>query len=334
MVSFESPEFRLRSFLGSVKDVDVAEHIVRRQALGEELDFSDCEGSFVEFQDLASAMANVAWGVLPADVQESVLDGIRDVQQAYFAITEFAASEGKAKRDELAETFHQRLDDFLVKTLPYAGFLLWKQSGVERRARLLLQNIEETSADIRSAHEEIEAKRSDVDDVLKAARGSVAELGASREAQAFHAAASRYERSASRWLKASVASALATIVVGILVVFVWNTLDSDRAATLALAILGRAAVLGVLTYATVTAVRMYRSNAHLAVVNRHREDALQTFRTFIEGTDSVETKSQILLAAAHAAFGQTATGLIGEKADGANTLEVFEGLFGRSVRGS
>ena len=68
-------------------------------------------------------------------------------------------------------------------------------------------------------------------------------------------------------------------------------------------ILAKAVALAVLSYATVTAVRLFRSNAHLAA-GIDREDALRTFMTFVEGTDS----PRVLLAATHAAFGQTETG--------------------------
>ncbi len=333
-MSPDSPNSQIRTLLGSVNEIDVSDQIVRTKALGEELDFSDCESMFVEFQELASVLSEVAWETLPPATQTSVLASIRNLQQAYFAITKFAAAEGDNTRSRLAIEFEQRLDEFKERSLPYAGYLLWKESGVERRANTLLRGIEESLASVSEKEEEVASIRADLGHVLDAARGAVSELGASKEAETFHSAANRYDALAKRWLLGSVCSALVTIVVGILVVVVWNSVSESGTAAVVQAVLGRTAVLAVLSFATVTAVRMYRSNAHLAVVNRHREDALKTFRTFVEGTDAADTKNLILLAAAHAAFGQTATGLIGEKADGGNTLEVFEGLFGRSARGS
>ena len=333
-MSSDSPNSQIRTLLGSVNKIDVSDQIVRTKALGEELDFSDCESMFVEFQELASVLSEVAWETLPSATQTSVLVSIRNLQQAYFAITKFAAAEGDNTRTRLAFEFEERLNEFKERSLPYAGYLLWKESGVERRAKVLLQGVEESFASVSAKKEEIEGMRADFASVLAAARVAGTEVGASKSAGTFHSAAIRYDSLARRWLLGSIVSALLTIVVGILVVFVWNAVNESGTAAALQAVLGRTAVLAVLSFATVTAVRMYRSNAHLAVVNRHREDALNTFRSFVEGTDTPETKNQILLAAAHAAFGQTATGLIGEKADGGNTLEVFEGLFGRSMRGS
>ena len=194
--------------------------------------------------------------------------------------------------------------------------------------------IADASQSINQLSSEIQGAKSEAERALSEIRAVAAEAGVSQEAGTFHEAANRYESLAKRWLWGSVGSALVTIGVGLAVVFVWNTGGEGSATALVQAVLGRAAVLAVLSFATLTAVRMYRSNSHLAVVNRHREDALKSFNAFREGTHSDDTKDKILLAAAHAAFGQTATGLISEKADGGNTLEVFEGLFGRSVRGS
>ncbi len=79
---------------------------------------------------------------------------------------------------------------------------------------------------------------------------------------------------------------------------------------------------------------MFRSNSHLEVVNRHREDALRTFRAFVEGTDAEDTRSQVLLLAAHAAFAHTPTGLISDKAEGNTTVEVLDRLGSNLARDS
>ena len=111
-----------------------------------------------------------------------------------------------------------------------------------------------------------------------------------------------------------------------LLLWKWSTEGNISDADVLQLVLAKTAALGVGSYLTFTAMRTYRSNAHLAAVNRHRDDALRTFQSFVEGTDSPDTKDQVLLAAARAAFGQTPTGLVSEKGDGGSMLEVLASI--------
>ena len=168
--------------------------------------------------------------------------------------------------------------------------------------------------------------------VLESVRDTAAEKGVSQEADQFRKASEKYNRLSSQWLKRALIAGVATVVFALVVVFAWDVNGEIKDASAVQAILAKAAALTVLSYATITCVRLYRSNAHLAAVNQHREDALRTFQTFVDGATDPEVKDKVLLAAANAAFGQTATGLIGERGDGGNTVEVVEGLLGSNIR--
>jgi hypothetical protein len=58
------------------------------------------------------------------------------------------------------------------------------------------------------------------------------------------------------------------------------------------------------------AVKNYRTNRHLEVVNRHRATALLTFRTFVDSDKDEQTKSAILLEAARTIFSPVPTGYV------------------------
>lgn len=332
MTSFRSPDFRIRSYLGSAKEIDVSEHIVRTKALGEELDFSDLESSFVEFQEIAAELSEAAWHTLPESIQTSVLGTIQNLQSAYFAITEFSAVEGQNKQAQLAIDFEQRLNEFKETALPYAGYLLWSKSGADDRARSLLREVENALIAVREKQGEAEGKNAALDELVKAAREAVPEIGVEKEKESFKRAADRYEYRSLLWLGASVLLLVGTIGAVFGLVLLWDLSGKVDEANVLQLVLAKAVALAVLSYATITAVRLFKSNAHLAAVNRHREDSLSTFRSFLEGTETVEVRDKILLAASHAAFGQSATGLLGDKAEGNNTIEVLDGIAGGLIR--
>ena len=157
-------------------------------------------------------------------------------------------------------------------------------------------------------------------------RSASREVGADQEAETFGAAAKRYEQNSRKWLGWFLFAGTLTIVAAALLFLVWVRDGQLTDADILQFVLAKVAILGVLTYGTVFSVRLYRSNAHLAAVNRHRQDALLTFRAFVEGTADQETKDQVLLAAARAAFGQTPTGLVSDKGDTGSVLEILAGI--------
>ena len=66
------------------------------------------------------------------------------------------------------------------------------------------------------------------------------------------------------------------------------------------------------SYVTILAFRMFRTERHLAVGNQHRQLALATFETFAEGSKDDATRDAVLLEASRAIFTHPSTGLVGK----------------------
>ena len=58
---------------------------------------------------------------------------------------------------------------------------------------------------------------------------------------------------------------------------------------------------------------MYKAVEHRRAVNRHKELALKTFRTFVDATEVEHTKDAVLLAATTSIFDNVPTGLVDQK---------------------
>lgn len=350
------PAEDIKSVLTAISELDVERDLIQTPRLGSAGDFSAWRDLFDEIVDFARLHADLPWQKLPANRISSTRDQLQQVFRALGDIQGFSPSPIRRDTpDSHARNLHQRFGSFNDEFLPLLSHLRLESidldqyrrdlerlvtEGRETNERLSYEyqlNMQRLNSEYRESVDqlitEVRLVKSETEDALMNIRAVAAEAGVSQEAATFHDAAERYDSTAKRWLIGAIVAAMVTVSVGISIVMAWNSLGDLTGVAAWQVVLGRAAVLVVLSFAAVTAVRMYRSNAHLAAVNRHREDALRTFNAFIDGTESSEVKDMILLAAAHAAFGQTATGLVGEKADGSNTLEVFEGLFGRSMRG-
>lgn len=319
--------------LREIAEVDIDRELVRISDLGTTLAFTAHRDLFEDMQRFSESLAELSFASLPERTQEETRNSLNQLRRALDAVKKFSSAQhGESDRDSRANQLRQSFDAFKHTVIPYAGYLSWASIDLEQYRRDLDALTAEARNSVDQSLSELGERKSEADQMLAAIRSAAAETGVSQEAVTFREAAQRYEAVAGRWLLAALAAVVVTVVAAFALVLVWDVDGQISEAAVLQIVLAKAAVLAVLTYGTVTAVRLYRSNAHLAAVNRHREDALRTFRTFVEGTESGEIKDKVLLAAAHAAFGQTATGLIGERGDSGNALEVLDGIGGSLIR--
>ena len=335
MTTEQTTALEISSVLTAIAGTNVEQDLIQTPELGRTRDFSQSRSLFDEVVQFTSLLSGFSWQKLPMGPLDQIRQQLQTVHNSIGQIENFPSTGyGENERDNYANQLRAAFDSFKQTAIPYVGFLSWDSIDLDEYQRSLLSTIEEGRESIERFSRDIQETRSEADDALREIRAAAAEAGVSQEAATFLKAANRYDTRSRWWLTGSVVSLVGTIATAIALVLIWKIDGAISDAAVLQIVLVKAATVAVLSYATVTAVRLYRSNAHLAAVNRHREDALRTFRTFVEGTDSGEVKDKILLAAANAAFGQTSTGFIGDKGDGGNTLEVLDGIGGGLIRRS
>lgn len=329
MTEERTPAEQITETLSQIAALDIDRDLVRLQDLGREGNFEDHRALFEEVLRFSSTCANLPWGMITTNQQHSVLSLSQTLYNHVEEIQKFSLMSGgnpAGAKNERASNLQSSLDTLKDHIIPFIGYLSWSSTSWENYQHELSEVVKETRETAQRLTREMEEERGQAEQILAAIRAAAAEQGVSQEAMTFREAADRYTLSTRYWLWAAIAMGLATIGAGVAIVQFWGIDGQISDAGTLQHILARAAALAVLVYGTVTAVRLYRSNAHLAAVNRHREDALRTFRSFVEGADAEDTKDQVLLAAARAAFGQVPTGLVTDKGDGASVLEVLSGI--------
>ena len=330
---------QIRRILHEIAELDVDDDLVRTGDLGRELDFSEYRGLFEETKTFSLSVVDLPWEDTTPSMQNNALSHVQSIQSYIDGIQQFSPSELlgqdlRQERDSRGINLRNGIDSFKDYVIPFIGYLSWRAFSTERYQQDLDEVVRQSRETAAETNRELEELKSQGDEIIRGIRATSAEVGVSQEAATFHEAAGRYTRASYWYLAAAVLLALATIGAGVAIIFAWNTSGDITDASVLQLVLVKTAILAVTTYGTVTAIRFFRSNTHLAAVNRHREDALRTFKTFVEGTESTEIKDKILLAAAHAAFGQTSTGLVSDKGDGGNMLEVLDGISGNLIRRS
>lgn len=163
---------------------------------------------------------------------------------------------------------------------------------VTRYVKEISSNVEGYSDDARVALDKI--------------RGAAAEAGVSQHGTIFSENADKHGKLKNKWIVVSIVIAVVTIVMAILTMV--NGHSYSSIGELISYLSGRLFLFGVLSYALVWSGRMYRAQAHNEIVNRHRQNALQTFNTFTAASSDNATKNAILTQATMCIFSHRPSG--------------------------
>ena len=93
-------------------------------------------------------------------------------------------------------------------------------------------------------------------------------------------------------------------------------------------------VFGVLSYMLYLSAKNFMSHKHNAAVNKHRQDALVTYRALVEAADGAGNRDVVLTYAAACIFGPQSTGYVAEGGDSSAAPRSVVELLSRQFSGS
>ena len=170
----------------------------------------------------------------------------------------------------------------------------------------LQKSTEQVTRHIKEMSSKVEKYSDDARVALEQIRGAAAEAGVSQHGTIFSDSADKHGKLKNKWMIVSIVIAIVTIVTAVVtMVFRPSALNTiDLIGYLS----GRLFLFGILSYALVWSGRMYRAQAHNEIVNRHRQNALQTFDTFTAASSDSGTKNAILTQATMCIFSHRPSG--------------------------
>ena len=177
--------------------------------------------------------------------------------------------------------------------------------------------VRQTSA----SEEQIGAMLEESSTALSQIKKAAGEAGASRHAGIFGDVSKRHRKTSYVWLAVSAILAVATLWLA------WQMAGQVADRTLSDTIqfvAARIILFGVLSYALVSAVRIYRAEAHNQVVNAHRHHALRTFETFTAASSDDATRNAVLMQATQCIFSHRPSGFGQHEDDAAPQSQVLE----------
>jgi len=214
-------------------------------------------------------------------------------------------------RDDLVNQLRDKYDTYFQIISPVIAYSIRKGTdfeALEKKAQEIVNSIESFKS------EQFEKQRqitSEMEAVLQKVRQAALEVGVAQHATHFREEAQDHEIKSKKWLYATVGMALLTIIWGIAAIFFIKAPSDASSVQLLQFTIGKLIVLSALYYALIWSAKNYNAHRHNYVINKHRQNCLNTFETFVKATgNDTETKNAVLLQATQSIFSSQPSGYV------------------------
>lgn len=313
---------------------DIAKQDVEKAALRQELggvNFSTALPVIERVQGLFRMLDGISLDYLSQERLQSLDKTIENVANHFRQIETFSldVENPRAQRDAITQQIQNSYDSWFATAFPIISFSIRGATDFSALEREIRNKLAETTVILADAVKLQEASSKKAEEILDSIQRAAAKAGVSKEAIFFKEEADQYDKAGTFWFRSTVAMAIATAAWGIIVLW-WLHIPND--ATLPQIVqqtLGKVIILSGLYYGLIWSARNYNSSRHNFVVNRHRQNALSTFETFVSAASSEDVKEAVLLQATTSIFSAQASGYTGRDSDIEQPNKIIEIL--RSV---
>lgn len=307
--------------------------LVRVQELGTAKNFTNVVPPSQRLIDLYRRLSSRALEDFPDDKLNQVKERANSDYQLFQQILQFHADQTTADRDALIASVVQSYIPVFNTLHPLIAYSLHRSADFQRLesdARSTLQSVQDRA---QTLTRDLETAKGDATRILEEVRATAAEAGVSQQALFFKEAADTHEVDAASWRKIMVRLAWATGLFAFASITIHkipflrpeNTYDTVQIAV------SKILVFGVLTYMLYLSAKNFLSHKHNVIVNRHRQQALQTFQALVDAAVDSGKSDIVLTHAASCIFAPQPTGYASETSGSSPPIKTVVELVGASV---
>lgn len=245
------------------------------------------------------------------------------------------ASEKKTWINQLDNTYEQTFQQ-MAPWIAYGVGRVTDFTKVGRDARATIQDIEDKA---KKLGEDMEQHRKDAKQILDDIRRVAAEQGVSQQAIYFKDESADHNKLANEWLTRTKRLTVVLALYAITTLFIhkipWLA-PSTSYETIQLAV-SKVLVFTTVAYFLLLSAKNFLAHRHNSIVNKHRQNALVTYRALVDAAGDGANRDIVLTKAAECIFGAQPTGF--GKADGGESgaismVSLAPGAIKPSVGGS
>ena len=295
-----------------------ADKLTKEEELGTKLSFAGGVPFFDRLLKLYRDLAACSLDGLSHTALSQLRSQAEQAQAFFNQILTFDPTKGNAasSRDALINQIRDNYDQHFQIVEPHLAYAIRKGTdfeALEREARQAVAAIRKAAADQKA---QADATQAQVASVLEAVRTAAAEIGVSQHAINFKDQSDEHLKDSKTWLwRTGGLAVLAMVAMYALFIYPLHPETSfTNSAQTIYAVASRLLVFSVIYFALLWAARNYMAHRHNYIVNKHRQNALSTFETFVKaGGSDQDVKNAILLQAAQSIFTAQPSGYLSKQ---------------------
>ncbi len=318
---------QLKDLLQKITEIN-SKSLIRTEELGKSFDFSNGVEIFDRTLKLFTELNEVNLDNIPLDILNNLKTSTNQAYEKFKKIQDFDPGEENNPaqfRDSLIKDIENTYHTYFKNISPIIAFATRKGTDFKR----LEEDAKKAVSELDKIKQENEKKSSqllaEVQDTLEKVRRAAAEVGVAQHAIHFMEEARYHRKRSSYWLIATIIFALITIVYGL-----WNIqFYSSKVTQLSVSqtiqfTVSKLIIFSILYFGVIWAGRVYKAHWHNYVVNKHRQNALSSFETFVKASSDDQTKSAVLLQATESIFAPQHSGFINQDIEQGGTPKIME----------
>jgi len=286
------------------------DELTRESELGTELSFSKGVELLETLYELLNLMDNSDLEKLPIENLGKIRQHLDRLNDRVESIETFNPDQQNPAqtRDNILSHIDDSYQTLLEHTSPILSLSAHQEEEIER-----LRN------DLNLQLEEVREYRDEMENILNSAREASGKIGVSRHSNIFQDEALKHKKLSYRWAIATGGAAIITLSIAYLFTFVLTTGSANNLNIMLRESIGKLAILSVSFYLLVWCSRNYFASRHNYIVNRHRQNALNTFETFVNASEDPSTKDAVLVEATESIFSFRNSGYKKESEDASSS---------------
>ena len=323
-------EERARQLVFRLQQFNVSQ-LPRKDQLGEVFYFEEAVEPAQRLVDLFSQLSLDTLADLGKKQLEEVTKFAESCLYLFLQILQFDVKQANAQNLHLQfiQQIRATYQEAFTVLHPLIGYSLHKTADFEQlesEAKTILKSIKDNASNVSSFTDEMNDLKSKADNTLKEIRATAAEVGVTQQAIYFKTEADKNQDEANTWrsLTYKLAWGLGGYAVISLFVHKLPLLGIENTSDAVQLAISKVLIFTVISYMLYLSTKNFLSHKHNAVVNRHRQNALQTYTTLVEASGDSQTRDAVLLHAAACIYSPQPTGYSAGSGDSQGATSVIE----------
>lgn len=311
-----------------------------RQDLGPELNFEKGIPIFKRFLNLYHELRLCDLDSIPSESLRDITPKAKDTLNGINSIINFIPSNHtypEQWRDKEIEDSIKSYSEHWRTISPVIAYSMRRGIDFESLVQKAKENIIQQEKMNNKFNNLREDTTKDIKETLKAIHKAAAEAGVAQYTTVFKDIAdNEFGKKSRNWLWATIIIAVIILGCGAYLFYLHydnlETIPKDTPGAIQYSI-PKLIILSALYFALVWSAKNYNTNRHNYIINKHRQNALQTFEAFIKAAEGdPATKNAVILQTTQSIFSSQPSGYVHKDSESESPFKLIE--FIRTVGGS